>query len=69
MMMLDRLVTYLPQIKKAIIAGVGAGGAALGAVQVNGTTWAEWGYVIATGIGAAFLAWLVPNASTPTSSS
>jgi hypothetical protein len=67
--MLDRLLTYLPQIKKAIIAGVSAGGFALGAVQVDGTTWAEWGYVIATGIGAAFLAWLVPNAGTPTSSS
>lgn len=66
--MIAKLVELIPTIYKAVIAGVGAAGAALGAVQTGGTTWQEWGYVIATGVGAGFLAWLVPNAGTPTSS-
>jgi len=64
--MLNRIIEYLPQMKKSIVAGVATGSTAFGAVQRDGVTWQEWGYVVATGIGAGFLAWVAKNAGTTT---
>jgi len=60
--MLDNIIKYAPRMWKAITAAVVAGSGAFGALQVDGMTWAEWGYLAGVVAAALYATWQVPNA-------
>jgi hypothetical protein len=64
---LTRLTEYLPQIRKAITAGVTAATALYGGAQLSGgaVSGLEWLALVAVGVGAGLVAWAMPNAENP----
>lgn len=65
--MIERLITYIPQIRKAITGGVAAATTFYGGAQLSGgtVTGLEWVALAFVGLGGALLTWAVPNAGTP----
>lgn len=58
---MSRLLTYLPQIVKALVAAVGGVSAAYAGAVDGGVTADEWVVVVAAGVAAGVAVWLAPN--------
>lgn len=65
--MIDTLITYIPQIKKAIAGGVAAATAYYGGAQVSGGTvdGLEWVALVLIGLGGGLLTWATPKNAEP----
>lgn len=64
---MTKLIEYLPQIWKALVAGWGAAVFEYGLAQRDGMTDAEWVYVVLTALGVGLAVFAKRNAGTPTS--
>lgn len=62
---MDTIIQYLPRMWKAVYAAVLAGSASYGALQVDGMTWPEWGYLAGVVVAALYGTWRVSNAPEP----
>jgi hypothetical protein len=62
--MLTRVVTYLPQAVKALVAAAGGWSAAYAGAVDGGVTADEWIVVAAAGVAAGVAVWLAPNKTT-----
>lgn len=60
------IIRYIPTIYKAIVAGVLAGSGSFGALQVDGMTAGEWGYVVVVALVAGVGTWAKRNAGSTT---
>ncbi len=60
---MTKVISYLPQMYKAIVAAVGAGSAAYAGAVDGGVTAAEWIVVAAAALAAGVATWLTPNRS------
>jgi hypothetical protein len=58
---MEKIIQYIPQMYKALVAGVLAGIGVYGAAQAGGMTWGEWGYVIGSALGVGFGTWFKRN--------
>jgi hypothetical protein len=59
--MLTRVVTYLPQATKALVAAAGGWSAAYAGAVDGGVTADEWIVVVAAGVAAGVAVWFAPN--------
>ena len=55
------MLTYLPRVAKALVAGLGALSAAYAGAVDGGVTADEWVVAVAAGLAAAVAVWLTPN--------
>jgi hypothetical protein len=65
--LISKIILYIPQIRKAIAAGILATGAMYTAFELSDNTvtgW-EWAALVAAFAAAALGAWATPNAETP----
>jgi hypothetical protein len=62
--MLTRVLEYLPQMVKALVAAASAVSAAYGGAVDGGVTGDEWIVVIAAGLAAGVAVWFAPNRTT-----
>ena len=58
---MTRLLTYLPRVIKALVAGVGGCTAAYAGAVDGGVSADEWIVVAAAGVAAGVAVWLAPN--------
>jgi hypothetical protein len=59
--MLVKIVGYLPQAVKALVAAVGAASAAYAGAVDGGVSADEWVVVVAAALAAGVAVWLAPN--------
>jgi hypothetical protein len=59
--MLVKIVGYLPQAVKALVAVAAAGSAAYAGAVDGGVTADEWVVVVASALAAGVAVWLAPN--------
>ncbi len=58
---MSKVISYLPQMYKAVMAAVAAGSAAYAGAVDGGVTAAEWIVVAAAALAAGVATWLTPN--------
>jgi len=64
---MSKIISYLPIMMKAIVAGVGSFTAELAIAQQGGITWGEWGFIAGSVAAIMFGTWKAENARTSTS--
>lgn len=57
---MSKVLTYLPRVTKALVAGAGGWAAAYAGAVDGGVTGDEWIVVLAAGIAAGVAVWLAP---------